>query len=694
MMNDPNTLNNMQTWIPSQGKMGTQNALPEEDLKAGDLIGEHRNYRLETLLGEGGMGQAWLATEIEGGKELRQVVCKLLPRPIQINSEEMGKIEENFRLTEKLAHPNICPIYGMKHDPDFGWFLVLGYADGGTLAEWLQTRKDTQNGISLSEAVGILRSLASALDYAHRRGVIHRDVKPLNIMFSRVGELLVPWLIDFGISTKIRETVAVTTGEMAVHGTIQYMAPEQWRGKSQNAQTDQYALAVVAYEMLAGKTPFSGDLFTLSYQAVNELPEPISRVAEAVNSALLRALSKKKEERFATCTEFIDALTVSGEVPIKGALPSPPKVENKQKTEDKTIQPETPINVRKRFPGAFLPPAPRNGASKNLPEIPGEFRKTCGEIVEIERTLDQIKNGMYPVLIPEKQVVTEAEKTFSELREKYLPDMELEGIKAVLKKNPYATALDLIPFKPKKVTTSEWVLRFSDILRVLKAEKVFQDAMNQYESHLDIQTSALAERHTELLQWCEKFSRDFLLQVSEAVLCQFPGYDTIETRCPLEELAVMVPHMKKYDLGWSEDDIWRELLRFWNEMRPCVVREIEEKRARDEARLQEILETATQKKKIWRVIRDLILLFPIAVVWCVFSWRFGFIGLIVTVLFAYFDYLYGTDDGEASLVVPLGMMFIMAYNFGWTVGILYAVCTIASLTFIYLKLVGITPNKE
>lgn len=272
----------------------------------GDFLGETQNYRLVKLLGEGGMGQAWLAEEIERDTVLRFVVCKIIPMAVQLNSSEMRKVETVFNLTRSLNHTNICPLYGMRSDPEFGWFFVMGHAKGPSLREWLFSHPDAENGLPLETVLKIVKPMAEALDYAHRKRVIHRDIKPENIMFSAPESDL--WIIDFGIAAQIHETASQTFAANEANGTPHYMAPEQFMGELQDAKTDQYALGVVAYELLAGKRPFSGNIYAVSHQILNLAPKRIPNLPGEVNLALQRALGKRKEERFTSCEEFVKAL--------------------------------------------------------------------------------------------------------------------------------------------------------------------------------------------------------------------------------------------------------------------------------------------------------------------------------------------------------------------------------------------------
>ncbi|MDO4629044.1 MAG: protein kinase, partial [Planctomycetia bacterium] len=275
-------------------------------LTSGLLIGQHQDYRLKEKLGEGGMGQVWLATQIKGGKDLQDVVCKLLPHPIQAESEDLEKIEKEFHRVKNLAHPGICLIYGLEYDPHFGWFFVMEYANGGTLAEWFKKQENHENGLPLETVIKILRPIADALDFAHEKKVVHRDIKPENIMFFGNE----PKIIDFGISASIHETKSMTSCASSSTGTPGYMPPEQLNGeKNQGPRTDQYSLAVIAYEFLAGHPLYTGSTFAIMNQALTKIPPPLSQVPAYTNVALLKALEKKPTDRFATCTEFIDALT-------------------------------------------------------------------------------------------------------------------------------------------------------------------------------------------------------------------------------------------------------------------------------------------------------------------------------------------------------------------------------------------------
>ncbi len=323
----------------------------DQDLRVGYLLSEFRNYRLEKKLGEGGMGQTWLAAEISGGREVRKVVCKILSERLRGDVRAMEEVRRVFELTQRLNHQNVCPLYGIKSDPEYGDFLVMGYAEGETLADWFQNQPGHENGLSLELILPIILPLAQALDHAHRSGIIHRDIKPSNVIFSNISGRREPWIIDFGIAVRTRnegqeereedtkeksrenlgdlttqihsEISEVCTAEACgTAGTPFYMAPEQIEGRRQTGKTDQYAFASMAYELLSGRMPFQGkNLMELGMQKM-KVPPPIPQLSPSVNEALARALSVDPEMRFPSCSDFVHALQSSQKNRSLPILPS------------------------------------------------------------------------------------------------------------------------------------------------------------------------------------------------------------------------------------------------------------------------------------------------------------------------------------------------------------------------------------
>ena len=186
----------------------------------------------------------------------------------------------------------------------------MKYLEGETLDAYVLRKTAQSETLPLNQVVALLSRAAVALDYAHQNGVIHRDIKPSNIFLVKSGGKLHVQIIDFGLADEIRTSMTrVSQARVEVSGTRPYRSPEQWRGRTQSAATDQYALAVVAYELLAGHVPFkNSDVALLRLAVMNDLPEPIPTISDSANAVLRKALSKDAADRFATCRDFIAAL--------------------------------------------------------------------------------------------------------------------------------------------------------------------------------------------------------------------------------------------------------------------------------------------------------------------------------------------------------------------------------------------------
>lgn len=270
---------------------------------SGYLLGE--NFRLEKRLGRGGMGEAWKAYDETAD---RFVVLKFIPKEIQHVQEAIDLVRSSFKKVHALQHQHICPVYGLFTDSQHGLYLAMKYIDGIPLDTYRRKYVKKHGKILFSDIVQILWGIAKGLDYAHEKKVIHRDIKPQNIMIGKSDGVQI---IDFGLAEEIRTSMVRFSHEpqMTAAGTRSYMAPEQWRGRLQDARTDQYALAVTAYEMFSGHVPFSGsDIAILRECVLKDDPEPITELPEYVNAALLKALSKKREERYENCKAFIKAM--------------------------------------------------------------------------------------------------------------------------------------------------------------------------------------------------------------------------------------------------------------------------------------------------------------------------------------------------------------------------------------------------
>ena len=210
----------------------------------------------------------------------------------------------------KLSHPNIVTIYDVLESNDVA-YIFMEFVDGPSLKEAM--RRDALPG--RDQMLSILRQLAEALDYAHRKGIIHRDIKPANIMISDRGvdKDGVAKVADFGIAKLISHEA---THQRAFMGTPSYMSPEQLEGISVGGATDQFAIAVIVFELLTGEKPFAAEsLAALHYQICKRPAKPVNEInpalSEAVNRVVERAMAKLPEERYGSCSEFIGALSLT-----------------------------------------------------------------------------------------------------------------------------------------------------------------------------------------------------------------------------------------------------------------------------------------------------------------------------------------------------------------------------------------------
>lgn len=231
----------------------------------------------------------------------RDVALKLLPPEFQQNESFLQRFKREARVVARLEHPSIVPIYDVGAE-DGRPYLVMRLLTGGTLRE----RLDKQT-ISQEEFLAAMRYIAEALDLAHGRGIIHRDIKPTNIMFDEEGR---PFLSDFGVA---KDTAAdMTLTGQAMVGTPVYMSPEQFQGTAVDGRSDQYSLAVVIFEALTGQPPFMGNTMQIMYKHVHEIPPNLTELNDNLPPALAvvmnRAMAKEKEERFPTVTSFIQAV--------------------------------------------------------------------------------------------------------------------------------------------------------------------------------------------------------------------------------------------------------------------------------------------------------------------------------------------------------------------------------------------------
>ena len=302
----------------------------EGRFKVGDLI--MNRYKILAELGQGGMGVVYKCFDETAGVE---IALKTLPPELARNSYEMEEIRENFQLISTLGHQNIVISKNLEHDAANGsYYLIMECVKGEDLRRWIK-RKHREGDLSLNDVLPIIRQVADALDYAHKHKIIHRDIKPANIILNEDGEAKI---LDFGLAAQIQSSMSrLSIGYQGTSGTGPYMAPEQWKGKVQKEPADQYALAVMTYEMLAGNLPFEGtDLAILQQAVLTQEADEIPGLPAAAQQALKRAMSKEPAERFSSCSDFVDAL--SGH---RAEIASQPEPQQTQPTPAPEVQPES-----------------------------------------------------------------------------------------------------------------------------------------------------------------------------------------------------------------------------------------------------------------------------------------------------------------------------------------------------------------
>ncbi len=259
-----------------------------------------------------------------------------------LSEEAAAEYEHRFRTearsAARLQHPNIVSVYDSDRDADVA-FLVMEYIQGDDLKHHL----DRGVRYSLEQSLKIIRDLLSALDYAHKQGIVHRDVKPANLLIEPGGRVK---LTDFGVA-RIQDSGEATRTQGSMVGTLKYMAPEQVQGQKIDSRADLFSVGVVLYQLLTDKRPFDGDNdFSIIHQIIGHTPPPPSsvnpRLPPAIDAVVARALAKERDERFATARDFAVAL--------QAAI---------RRAEDQTVVP--PVNPNKKVEYAASRPLTRPG---------------------------------------------------------------------------------------------------------------------------------------------------------------------------------------------------------------------------------------------------------------------------------------------------------------------------------------------
>ncbi|HVP35980.1 MAG TPA: serine/threonine-protein kinase, partial [Terriglobales bacterium] len=247
------------------------------------------HYKILDKLGEGGMGVVYKAQDT---KLQRMVALKFLPPHVAENPEEKNRFMQEARAASALSHPNITTIYGIEESPE-GLFISMEFVDGHTLRKVAEKESP-----SIKRILELAIQICEGLNAAHRKGIVHRDIKSDNIMVTQDGQVKI---MDFGLARLEGEEHLTETGSTL--GTAAYMSPEQAQGEEIDQRSDIFSFGVVLYELLTGKLPFRGEhIPAIIYSILNENPEPVSRYKSNVPDGLQRivdkALSKDRKERY------------------------------------------------------------------------------------------------------------------------------------------------------------------------------------------------------------------------------------------------------------------------------------------------------------------------------------------------------------------------------------------------------------
>ena len=267
------------------------------------------DFSIERELGRGGMAAVYLATELQLG---RKVAIKVLP-PDLMSGWMVERFKREARTASALDHPHIIPIHRVSSGGKLAWY-VMKYLEGASLAE-IVTREGAQ---TLDFTVDVVAQVADALQFSHAQGVIHRDVKPANVMLDKRGWVTVT---DFGIAKAAREPSMTDSGGLI--GTACYMSPEQCDGRPLTGAADQYSLSVMAYEVLSGQLPFTGAsvIDIINMQRLDP-PPPLAVLRPSVPQSLVavveRGLAKSPAERFGSVKEFAEAFSAAARIRATG----------------------------------------------------------------------------------------------------------------------------------------------------------------------------------------------------------------------------------------------------------------------------------------------------------------------------------------------------------------------------------------
>ena len=334
-------------------------------------------YEIREMIGRGGMAEVHLGYD----RRLSRIIAiKLLRSDIAGDPTFQARFRREAQSAAALNHPSIVSVYdsGEEQLPNPNGairsvpYIVMEYVEGHTVREFLGEGE----AVPIPEAVEIVTGVLDALEYSHRAGIIHRDIKPGNIMLTSTGAVKV---MDFGIARAVEDSAATVTQTHAVVGTAQYLSPEQARGEVVDARSDLYSTGCLLYELLTGKPPFTGDsAVAIAYQHVREIPRPPSAVAadvpESLDRVVLKALAKNRDDRYQDASHMradllaaARGLSVSAPSAESWSAPAPPAATGSPSPAPAPAPPAPPAPPMTRpahTPSAAAEPENNRGSSR------------------------------------------------------------------------------------------------------------------------------------------------------------------------------------------------------------------------------------------------------------------------------------------------------------------------------------------
>ena len=307
-------------------------------------------YEVRSMIGRGGMAQVHLGFDT---RLSRVVAIKMLRTDLARDSIFQTRFRREAQAAASLNHPNIVAVYDTGEEdvttPDGSTvsvpYIVMEYVEGHTVRDLLAGGAP----VPIDEAVEIISGVLSALEYSHVHGLVHRDIKPGNIMLTNTGKIKV---MDFGIARALTDSQATMTQTNAVVGTAQYLSPEQAHGDPVDARSDIYSTGCVLFELLTGQPPFKGDsAVAVAYQHVSEIPPKpssiTSDVPDSIDRVVLKALAKNRDDRYSSAEEMRADLNRAA----RGALVMAPETDSWQTPATQVMSPATMT-----MPAATMPP--------------------------------------------------------------------------------------------------------------------------------------------------------------------------------------------------------------------------------------------------------------------------------------------------------------------------------------------------